>query len=51
MAGEKHIGTRSGTLPGVHGPKTRFPVVVPPLPRMTTGYRLSTLRVGLHSGR
>jgi hypothetical protein len=36
---------------GVREPKTRFPVVVPLLPRTTTGYHLPTLRVGFRSRR
>jgi len=35
----------------VRGPDTRLPVVVPPLPRTTTGYLLATLRVGFGGNR
>ena len=37
----------SRTSSGVLALERGFPVVVPPLPRTTTGYRLATLRVDL----
>ena len=42
----ERIKAASGTPAGVRYPKTRLPVVVPPLPHTTTGYLLATLRVG-----
>src|ERR1051325_4771060 len=57
-AGRQHPVRSSRTVPpvlgdvcfwhpsGVQQAHGQFPVVVPPLPRTTTGYHLSTLRVG-----
>ena len=41
----------SGTPPGCSAIRRGFPVVVPPLPRTTTGYHLPTLQVGFPFSR